>query len=238
MTAEKRKLVQVTLLIAIVVAAVRVGYIAYQRHQANRPPETRQEQSISPDYYVSAKKLYAYDLASAREITKRPVWVKEGYRYFYYPYDAARKRADLEREAGLLGPIEKVEFTDVVMHGTPGDPGTKQMLAIFSKDSRQYAVPMGAEQGGSFQINIDEMFFLQDPRELYKHWSKEVWDAIEKHEVKPGMNEIQASFAVGMGTPEAGRGTEKTVNYPNGGNPLQIKYKDGRAVDIKPGAQS
>lgn len=235
MTAERKKLVQIILLIGIVAAGLRLAYIAYQRHQANRLPEQQKEAAINPDYYVTPKKLRPYDLASAREITRQPAWVKEGYRYAYYPYDPVRRRADLRKESGTLGPIEKLEFTDLITQPTPGDPGSKQLLAVFRKDSSQFAVPVGMEQGGNFQINFDEMFFIQDPRELYNHWSKEVWDAVAQHQVKPGMNEIQAVFAIGMGIPERGTGTGKTVNYPNGGNPLQITYKEGRAVDIKPG---
>lgn len=235
MTAERKKLLQAILLIGIVAAGLRLVYIAYQRYQANRPPEQRKEAAINPDYYVTPKKLHAYDLASAREVTRQPAWVKEGYRYTYYPYDPARRRADLRKETGTLGPIEKLEFTDVVTQPTPDDPGSKQVLGVFRKDSGQFAVPIGMEQSDNFQINFDEMFFIQDPRELYKHWPKDVWDAIAKHQVKPGMNEIQAVFAIGVGIPEPGTRTGKTVNYPNGGSPVQIMYWEGRAVDIKTG---
>jgi hypothetical protein len=27
----------------------------------------------------------------------------------------------------------------------------------------------------------------------------------------------------------------KTVNYPNGGKPLRVTYRDGKAVDVKAG---
>ena len=37
------------------------------------------------DYYVTPKKLYPYDLKSAQQLTQQPVWMKEGYRYTYYP---------------------------------------------------------------------------------------------------------------------------------------------------------
>jgi len=64
-----------------------------------------------------------------------------------------------------------------------------------------------------------------------------VWQAVEQHEVKPGMNEMQADFAVGMGVPDAGNSSsEKTVRYPNGGKPLVVTYRDGKAVEIKAGA--
>jgi hypothetical protein len=80
------------------------------------------------------------------------------------------------------------------------------------------------------------MFYVEDPHDLYKHWPADVWQAIAQHEVKPGMNELQADFAVGMGVPEAGASSaEKTVHYANGGKPLTVIYRGGTATDIKPG---
>jgi len=80
------------------------------------------------------------------------------------------------------------------------------------------------------------MFFIEDPRDLYKHWSSDVWQSVEKHEVKQGMNEMQADFAIGMGVPDRGDTSyEKTVRYPNGGKPLVVVYREGKAAEIKPG---
>jgi hypothetical protein len=78
--------------------------------------------------------------------------------------------------------------------------------------------------------------FIQDPRELYKHWPPEVWDAIENHQVKPGMNELQASFAIGVGTPEgSGAGNPRVVDYPNDEHPMKVTFENGRATKIKEG---
>jgi len=111
------------------------------------------------------------------------------------------------------------------------------MMAVFEKDGKSYSVPIGLESDGQYKIYSDEIFFIEDPHELYKHWSPDVWQAVEQHEVKPGMNEMQADFAVGMGVPDTGNSSsEKTVRYPNGGKPLVIVYRDGKAVEIKAGS--
>ncbi len=231
------KLLQWLFVIAIVAAAARQGYVWYQRAQplAKQPAAKKKKAPpLNREAYVVPRKLHAYDLASARQLTKQPVWVQEGYRYTYYPYDAARRRADLTHEAGLLGPIEKLRIQDVVAQPTPGRANHHQILAIFAKESRNYAVPVGTESGGSFQIYADEMFFYEDPHELYSFWPGEVWEAIRNHQVKPGMNEIQADFAVGAGIPEAvaPEPDEKIVKYANGGHLLTVTYRNGRAVKV------
>src|SRR6202049_1292277 len=109
---EARQKLQLALLLAMVVAGVRAGYILYQRHEDKVAAEKKKQAEnagySNPDYYVSPKKLYPYDLKSAKQLTQQPVWVKEGYRYTYYPFDRARRRTDFSHEAGLLLALERL----------------------------------------------------------------------------------------------------------------------------------
>jgi len=219
------------------VAGVRAGYILYERHEdyvaAQKQEQAKKAGYSNADYYVVPKKLYPFDLKSAQQLTLQPVWVKEGYRYTYYRYVPVVKSVDFAHEAGLLGPIERLEIKDVMAVTAPG--GRKQVVATFDKDEHSFAVPIGFESDGQYKIYSDEMFYVEDPHELYKHWPAEVWQAVEQHEVKPGMNELQADFAVGMGVPDAGSSSEeKTVRYPNGGKALVVIYRDEKAAEIKP----
>ena len=239
MSPEARQRIQFALLLALVVATLRAGYILYQRHEDKVAAEKKkQSQNVgysNTDYYVSPKKLYPYDVKSAKQLTQQPVWVKEGYRYAYYPYDAASKHVDFSHDAGLLLPIEKLEIKDVITAMPTGKGERKQVMAVFQKEGKSFAVPIGFEADEQYKIYSDEMFFVEDPHDLYKHWSADVWQAVEQHQVKAGMNELQADFAIGMGVPDAGGSSEKTVRYPNGGKPLVIVYHDGKAAEIKAG---
>jgi hypothetical protein len=240
MSPETKQKVQLALIAMFIIAAARVGYIFYQRHKDQLAAE-KQKQELAvgfsnPDYYVNPKKLYPYDLKSAKQLTQQPEWVKEGYRYTYYAYDSASKRVDFGHEAGLLGPIEKLDITDVITAMPTGSKQRKQVMALFQKEGKIYAVPIGYESNDEYKIYSDEMFYIQDPHDLYKHWPPDVWQAVEQHEVKPGMNEMQTDFAIGMGVPDAGDTSyEKTVRYPNGGKPLVVVYLEGKAAEIKPG---
>ncbi len=233
---DVKQKIQIVLALAIAVAAVRTGYILYERHTSNEA-ETRSQAAappLNPDYYVTPKKLYPYDLKSARQLTQQPVWVKEGYRYFYYPYNRPTHRTDFAHDAGLLLPIQRLEIKDVVTDAVPGSGGQKAVMALFEQDGKTYAFQVGILKDGEYKIYSDEMLYVQDPRDLYKHWPADVWQSVEQHQVKPGMNEMQADFAIGMGRPDRQDDPAwKTVHYPNGGSPVTITYHDGKATEIK-----
>ena len=147
MKAEAKQRIQLALAFAILVAAGRAGYILYQRHEdavaVERQKQARKVGYSNPDYYVTPKKLYPYDLKSAKQITQQPVWAKEGYRYTYYTYRAGK--VDFDHEAGLLLPIERLEIKDVVTATPHGTGNRKQVMAIFQKNGESYAVPIGFE---------------------------------------------------------------------------------------------
>jgi hypothetical protein len=236
---EAKQRIQIALALAVVVAGVRAGYLLYERHEdyvaAEKVEQAKKTGYSNADFYVRPKKLYPFDVKSAKQLTLQPVWVVDGYRYTYYPYVPVAKRVDFAHEAGLLGPLERLEIKDVIVVAVPG--GRKQVVATFDKDAHSFAVPIGFESDGQYKIYSDEMFYVEDPHELYKHWSADVWQAVSQHEVKPGMNELQADFAVGMGVPDAGSSSEeKTVRYPNGGKPLVVIFRDGKAAEIKAGS--
>jgi hypothetical protein len=236
---DTKKKIQIALALAVVLAGARAGYILYQRHEdylaVQKQVQAKNAGYANADYYVAPKKLHPYDLNSARQWTQQPVWVKEGYRYTYYRYVPVVKDVDFKHDAGLLEPIERLEIQDVLVVGAPG--GRRQMVATFDKGGHSYAVPIGFESDGQYKIYSDEMFYVEDPHELYKHWPADVWQAILHHEVKPGMDELQADFAVGMGVPDANTtSADKTVRYPNGGKPMVVEYNGGKATGIKTGA--
>jgi hypothetical protein len=64
--------IQIILILGMVVAAIRVAWIFYERHQEAAVPEKQQTVTLDPDLYVTSKKMYPYDLKSAKtEITKQ-----------------------------------------------------------------------------------------------------------------------------------------------------------------------
>jgi hypothetical protein len=236
---ELKERVQLVLIVAILVSGTRLAYVLYERHESAIEHAKKAAPPLNPDYYVTPKKLYPFDLKSAHQLTQQPVWVKVGYAYTYYPYDSVHHLVEFSHEAGKLLPIEKLQIKDVVSASTPQAPGEPQVMAVFEKDGKPYAFSIGSVKDGTYKFYSDDMLFIEDPHDLYKHWPPDVWEAIDKHQVKPGMSELQTDFAIGLGIPESlGQPGNRTVNYPNGGNPLSITYQDDKAAEIKPGSAS
>jgi hypothetical protein len=228
------RIMQAVLLVVIAVAGIRLYLYMRDRRAAVVAPPQQNQVALDPDAYVLPKKLHPQDLKDAKELTKQPEWVRAGYQIVYYPFNG---HTDFKHDAGHLGPIEKLDIKDVVVDRPP--QGEQQVMAVFEKDGKRYAFTIGNAEGGNYQLYSDDILFIQDPRELYKHWPADVWQAIDNHQVKPGMNELQASFAVGVGTPE-GSGAEnpRVVDYANNGHPLRVTYDNGKATEIVPGAAS
>jgi hypothetical protein len=235
---EFQKKLQVFLAIAIVLAGGRAAYIVYERHEAMKEDaKPKQEMTLKADYYVTPKTVHAYDLKSAQQFTEQPVWVKYGYQLTYYPYDSKRHKTDFGHEAGVLLPLQKLAIQDVVTDVAPQAPGNKQVLACFSLDGKNYAVAIGAEKGSDFKLRANDIFFIEDPHDLYRHWPADVWKKIDAHEVQSGMSELQATFAIGSGIPEgSGDYGSRTLHYANGGKPLVITFRNDKAVEIKAGS--
>jgi len=227
------KILQVVLLIVLLVAGINF-YRSIRERRTGLAAPSKTRVALDPDYYVTPKKLHPQDLRDAKELTEQPVWVREGYRFTYYPYAG---HTDFQHPAGTLGPIEKLNIVNIAVDRPPQSSGDKQVMAVFQRDGNRYAFPVGTEYRDSYQIFSDDILFVQDLHELYKHCSGDIWKSIDNHEVKPGMNELQASFAIGMGSPEGtGEENPRIVDYPNNGHPLRVTYTNGKISDVQPGA--
>ena len=229
--------IQIVLIIGMAVAAARLAWIFYQRHQAAIETAKKQETVLlKPDYYVTPKKLYPYDLKSAKQLTKQPVWVKVGYVYACFPYNSSSRRADMTHESGKLLPLQKLDVKDVFAQADPDKAGERYVLATFELDGKWFAAPIGSERDGDYKFYSDDMLFIQDPRELYKHWPADVWQQIDQHHAKEGMSELQTDFSLGIGLLQPGADDiDRTLNYPNGGKPLTVSFHHDKAIEIKPG---
>jgi hypothetical protein len=246
MDADSKKRIQITVIVFLVIAAVRVGFMLYERRDTGTPAKKEPTYSSNQDDYVITHKIVPYNLESAKkEMVGKPAWVKSGNQVPYFPYDPATHSVNFKRQAGLLPPIAKLQIVDVVLQRQPValKPGEvavvrKQIMAVFEKAGTpgRYAASIGTNTGDDYTFNVNDVFFFDDPHELYKHWPADMWKAIDQHEAKEGMSELQASFALGaVGSSDSDKYGDRTIEFDNAGKPVTVTFEKNKAVKVTPG---
>ncbi|MGE5322667.1 MAG: hypothetical protein ACM3SW_07390 [Actinomycetota bacterium] len=244
MDADWRKRLQIILIIGVVLVAARTAYIFYERRQPV-PQQPAETYSTNLDDYVTPPKVFPYDLKSAKkELDGKTVWVRAGNAVPYYHYNPASHEASLAHHAGLLPPLEKLQIKDVILQKMPvalkaGQVAVvqKQVLAVVDMPGGKgtFAAPIGTAIGDDFNFTANDVLFFADPHQLYKHWPPDIWGAIDQHQAKVGMNELQAGFALGTSANVTSGGYgNRTIEYTNNGNPVKVAFEKNRAVSVEP----
>jgi hypothetical protein len=233
----------------IVAVGVRVGLIYKANHQpAPVMDPSYGERKLTDDDMVMRRKERPDKLADEKTLIGKTVWVAAGGQVSYFPDTG--KRADYQHPDGkLLGaePLAVFEvFEQVAPTSGPGvtsiPTGKKQVLLGFtmpkSNDPKaKYAAPVGSFGEGAYTFYTDEMFFYDDPREMYKNWGADTWSHIDKHEVTLGMSENQAMMALGqVTTPGSGTLGNQSILFDNNGHPVTVVFENDKATKITPGS--
>lgn len=248
MEADWRKKLQVTVIVLVVLAGLRTAYIFYERAETPQPAKSETAYPLNLDDYVTPPRIQPYDLKSARKaLAGKTVWVKAGNQIPYYPYSSTSHQASLTHKAGVLPPLEKLQVENVISQRAPAAPAAgrvvvvrRQVLAVFKRSDKpgSYAAAIGTNIGDDFTFTVNDQFFLADPHELYKHWPPDVWKAIDQHQAREGMSELQVSFALGTSAISGpGDYGNRTMEYTNGGNPVRITFEKDKAVKVVAAAQ-
>lgn len=242
-----RKQIQIILLVFLVLAGIRLLLIYRGRHAAPIASSSQPTSNLSADDYVVPTQLHSTDFKSAKEdLTGKTVWVKAGNQVSYFPY--AGGQVDFKHSSGLLPPLKKLQITNVVQSTDPNAkaeeiaPGvrvrTRSVMAVFKLEgeTKSYAVSIGGNRGGDYTLYINDMFFFDDPHQLFKHWSPEIWAAVDQHQAVKGMNELQAALALGAGVPEGSGGSfgNRTLKFDNNGHPITVTFESNRATQVVP----
>ncbi|MGC2695807.1 MAG: hypothetical protein WA738_08445 [Candidatus Angelobacter sp.] len=248
MDADLKKRLKLTLIIFVAAVVLQAAYLIYSRRDTGAPAKKAEPTySSNQDDYVTTRKIVPYDLASAKqEMVGKPAWVKNGNQTSYYRYDTAMHSVNLSRQAGLLPPIAKLQIEDVIVQKQPVSlkPGQiavvqKQIMAVFEKAGEQgrYAASIGTNTGDDYTFTVNDVLLFDDPHELYKHWPPEIWSAIDQHQAKEGMSELQASFALGTNANADGeKPGDRSIEYDNAGKKVTMTFEKNKAVKIADGA--
>ena len=183
--------------------------------------------------------MYIADLKSAEELAVKSVWIQAGYALDYYPY--AGGRVEFAHPAGVLPGVQQLTIDKVITTKAPSDlatrfpVGDKQVFAAFKMpgDAEEFATAIGTIKDADETYYCDQIFYYDDPHNMYKHWPSDVWQAVDQHRAKPGMNELQVSMALGtIQQSDSSNYGNRTVTYDADGKKWAVSFAKDKATSV------
>jgi hypothetical protein len=227
-------------LITLAIGGVYLFVVFEHRKNPGVIGQNTQQQTTSPDDFAEVRMEFPTSFDDALKLQNTSVWMKNGYTMPYYAYESGR--IVFSKRIGVIPTAQRLDIKKVIKAAPPAQVddgishGSRQVFAIFTLpgDANLYATVIGVLDVSQQQYFSDVLFYYDDPHTIYDNWPKDVWAAIDAHQVKPGMSELQTHMAIGQkiqtdGSTEGNR----TVTYDQAGKQWTITYVDNHATTIK-----
>jgi len=235
-------------LLVLLIGGARIYFVWKSRQNPGVMVRQGDEpRKLTQDELVVMKLLYLSNFSDAKDqLEGKPVWIKAGYSLPYYPYSGGQ--VQFAKRVGLLPAAEKLQITKLIKAVAPAKEenrvphGTRQYFAVFTlagngdAKAGEFAAPIGFAQGDQETLFCDQLFYYDNPKTIYDHWPKPVWDAVAAHTPTVGMTENQAKMAVGiMQDSDSSSEGDRTVTYDADGKKWTVTFARGVATAVKPG---
>ncbi len=216
-------------------------FIVFKNRQNPGVGGKQAEQHLTSDQVAIVRMEFPQHFEDVKDLEGKSVWMKSGYSMPYYPYAAGR--VEFNKQVGLIPPDQRLDVKKVIKAGAPAsvhdniEHGDRQALVVFSLPGENdlFATPVGFMSGPQEEHFYDDMlFYYDDPHTIYSNWPKDVWAAIDAHQVKQGMSELQTRTAIGMrAQPDGQIEGSRTVDYDVNGKHTVVTYHHDQATTIQ-----
>jgi len=234
--------IQIPTSITLLIGAIYLFSVWHSRQNPGVVSPSEAAQPLTADDVALVRPLSPQHFDDLKQIAGTRVWMKDGYVMPYYP--CAGDKVEFAKRVGLLAALQPMDVKKFIKAATPANEdngmghGSRQVFAVFTLPGNDalFATPVGSVEGDQEAYFTDLLFFYDDPHTIYAHWPKDVWAAIDAHQVKPGMSELETRLAVGQKM-HADGDTEgaRTITYDQNGNAWVVSYEKNRATAIKAG---
>jgi hypothetical protein len=228
-----------SLLITLAIGGVYLFSVWLHRRNPGVISQDNAGQTLSKDDLVVMREFFPAHFESTLRLEGTTVWMRNGYKMPYYPYAGGVLFA---KRVGVIPAAQRMDVKKIVKATVPAnledfiEHGSRQAFAVFTLpgDKALYATPIGYMQGSEEAYYPDLLFYYDDPHTIYDHWPKDVWAAIDAHQVKPGMSEVETRMAIGQNLRVDGeKEGDRTVTYDQNGRHWTVTYVGNRAITIK-----
>jgi len=234
--------------ILLLAVGIELAWLHHERSESDKPVETPFVKT-DPDDLVFLKQERPSSMADLKDLYGKTIWVSAGGQMDYYPYTA--QHANYAKSAGTLLGAEPITVNSAIEQVAPKSAtfripgGDRQVLLVFTMPkshgsnttgpAKQYAVPVGYQERKDFTFFTDEIFFYDDPHELYKYWGPNIWQAVDTHQVILGMNERQVQLSLGQVSKSVSNDYgNRVVIYANLGHPMAVTFVKNKVTAFRP----
>jgi len=233
------KVVLASTLFTLVVGGIYLYSVFRHRQDPGVVAQKAPEQSLSKDDLVVLREFFPAHYEDLARLEGTTVWMRNGYVMPYYPYSG--ERVVFTKQVGVIPAMQRLEVKKVIKVPVPAtlddtiEHGSKQAFVVFELlgGNDQYATPVGAMQGNQEVYFTDLLFYYDDPHTIYDHWPKDVWAAVDAHQVKSGMSELETQMSVGSKMhPDGETVGDRTVTYDQDGKQWTVTFVKNRATAI------
>ena len=234
------KAVVYPLLIILALGGIYLFFVFKHRQEPTAAERQAAQQSPSGDEIAIDRQEFPQHFDDVQELAGKSVWMRNGYSMPYFAYEGGK--VNWAKQAGVLAPVEKLDVKKAIKAPAPASVsdhiphGSHQVLLVFTLagSDAQYATPVGAEEGQQEQYFDDLLFFYDDPHTIYAKWPKDTWAAIDAHQPKQGMNELQMSLVLGQNvqTDSQNKG-DRTITYDVNGKKTAVTFANDKATTIQ-----
>jgi hypothetical protein len=234
---------QKVLISAAVTLAIGSAYLFSVWKQRQNPgviPQDNTRQTLSKDELVVMREFFPMHFEDTLRLEGTAVWMKNGYIMPYYSYSGGQVR--FASRAGVIPAAQRLEVKKIVKQAVPAGVddsmghGSRQAFAVFALpgSGALYATPIGSMQGNEEAYYCDLLFYYDDPHTIYDYWPRDVWAAVDAHQVEPGMSELETEMAIGRKMHFDGSVVgDRTVSYDQAGKHWAVTFVKNRATAIK-----
>jgi len=234
------KKILIPTLITLAIGGTYLLIVWHQRQNPGVVGKQPEEQHLSADDLAVVRMEFPQHFEDVQELEGKSVWMKNGYSMPYYPY--AGGHVEFNKSAGLIPAAQRLEIKKAIKAAAPAtvrdniEHGDRQVMVVFTLPGggEQFATPVGFLQGQDEHYFCDLLFYYDDPHTIYNNWPKDTWAAVDAHQVKPGMSELQTRMAIGMkANPDGQAEGSRTVDYDVNGKHYVVTYRGNRATNIQ-----
>lgn len=234
---------QTILSITAVTFIIGGGYLLFVWHERHNPgvvAHTEEAPPLTRDDVAVVRPLSPQHFEDLQPLVGTRVWMKNGYTIPYFPYVSGT--IVFNKRVGLVPAAQPMDVKKFVKSSVPAsvddgmEHGTRQVFAVVALpgESQLCATPVGSLEGDQEHYFTDLLYYYDDPHTIFSYWPKDIWAAIDAHQVKPGMSELETRMSIGQkAEPDGQDEGNRTVTYDQNGKTWTITYVKNRATTIK-----